>query len=253
MPSVRVFIYGVYLWWGGAIGLAGGVAWAADVTNAQAAPPRSEAAPAAEQHSPAAMGEQLATLEAGTSEPETSELAAPEPETPESETSQPETSQPETSEPETSEPVKWRPLVLRSQVPPAQRPIFGAFTGTYVMVGPHLGLGLGTAGLLLGGEVSVVHQTTEFAWFGAYVDAVHDFGRDHTRFSLGPELGWSAFGLDAGYLLSNSGNDLRHGVTLRPLVSIGYVTLFGRFSKHVNVGGRVWSELGVLLKYPFEW
>ena len=130
--------------------------------------------------------------------------------------------------------------------------MFGSFKGTYLMMGPNLALGLSSTSLLLGGEVSVVHQTTEFGWFGAYVDGVRDFGREQTRFSLGPEVGWSAFGVDAGYLLMTTPDGVSHGVTVRPLVSLGYATLFGRFSKDLTRGAPVWTELGLLFKYPIE-
>lgn len=120
------------------------------------------------------------------------------------------------------------------------------------MAGANVGLALSHSAMLLGAEASVVRQTTEFVWYGGYVDGVRDFGRDQTRFSIGPEVGWSAFGLDAGYLLLVTDGSVSHGITMRPLVSLGYVTLFGRFSKDLTAGGRVWSELGLLLKYPFE-
>lgn len=121
------------------------------------------------------------------------------------------------------------------------------------MVGANVGLGLSQSAFVLGGEVSVVRQTTEFVWFGAYVDGVRDFGRDQTRFSVGPEVGWSCLGLDAGYLLLSGANGVAHGITLRPLVSMGYVTLFGRFSKELTSSNtKIWSELGLLLKYPYE-
>jgi hypothetical protein len=148
--------------------------------------------------------------------------------------------------------IKWRPLVLRSEVPPDKRPIFGSFEGTYLMVGPHVGVGLSSRSFLLGGEVSVVHQTTEFVWYGAFVDGVRDFGREQTRFSIGPEVGFSAFGLDAGYLLVSRGDSVAHGVTLRPMISLGYATLFGRFSKELSNQTRLSTELGLLLKYPIE-
>lgn len=221
MLNARAFAGLVCASWGVVSSLTGGVVWATEETDERSAPAPVDVEPA-----------ETAPVEAPSSpvagdEPATSESAPP-------------------------KAVTWRPLAARSPVPPNERPIFGSFQGTYLMIGPHLGVGLSTPGLLLGGEVSVVRQTTEFAWFGGYVDAVHDFARDQTRFSVGPEVGWSAFGLDAGYLLTSSSNGVFHGVTLRPLVSIGYVTLFGRLSKHVNVEGRLWGELGVLLKYPFE-
>jgi hypothetical protein len=149
--------------------------------------------------------------------------------------------------------IKWRPLVLRSEVPPGMRPIFGSFKGTYLMIGPNVGLGLSFKGFVFGGEVSVVRQTNEFSWYGAYVDAVHDFGQGQTRLSIGPEIGWSAFGLDAGYqLVTFSGGGLAHLLSLRPLISLGYATLFGRFTKRLDASRPIGSELGLLLKYPIE-
>lgn len=129
--------------------------------------------------------------------------------------------------------------------------MFGTFEGTYLLGGLASGVSFGPNGVYLGGELSLVRQFQEFAWLGAYVDGVYDFGRDQTRFSVGPEVGWSALGLDGGYLLALDGAGAHSGVTARPLISVGFVTAYGRVS-HLFEPKSTWLEAGLLLKYPFE-
>ncbi len=142
-------------------------------------------------------------------------------------------------------------LSLPSKAPGPEQPMFGTFEGTYGLGGLTTGVSLDRAGFLLGGELSVVRQTREFFWFGGYLDGVYDFERKQTRLSVGPEFGWSAFGLDAGYLLALDGAGAHGGITARPLLSIGYVTVFGRVS-HLLEAQQTWVEAGLLLKYPVE-
>lgn len=142
-------------------------------------------------------------------------------------------------------------LSLPSKPTDSNEPLFGTFEGTYALGGISTGVTFAPAGFVLGAELSLVRQTQEFAWFGAYVDGVYDFGRDQIRFSMGPELGWSAFGLDAGYLLALDDVGAHSGITARPLLSIGYVSAFGRVSHLFDVG-QTWLEAGLLLKYPVE-
>src|SRR5690606_11263865 len=129
--------------------------------------------------------------------------------------------------------------------------MFGTFQGTYLSVGPSVGLGFAPSALLLGGEVSLVRQTREFFWFGAYVDLVHDFGHDQTRLSVGPEFGWSALGLDVGYVVSLHG-DGSAALSVRPMLTMGFVTVFGRVLHPVAGEAATAIESGLLVKYPFE-
>lgn len=142
-------------------------------------------------------------------------------------------------------------LSLPSRARAADQPMFGTFEGTYGLGGMSTGVSFDGGGFLLGGELSIVRQTQEFAWFGGYIDGVYDFQRKQTRLSIGPELGWSAFGLDAGYLLALDDEGAHSGITARPLISIGYITAFGRVS-HLFEDKRTWVEAGLLLKYPVE-
>lgn len=142
-------------------------------------------------------------------------------------------------------------LSLPSKPSDSNQPLFGTFEGTYALAGLSTGITFAPAGFVVGAELSLVRQTQEFAWFGAYADGVYDFGREQWRLSIGPELGWSAFGLDAGYLLALDDAGAHNGLTARPLVSIGYVAAFGRVSHLFDVG-QTWFEAGLLLKYPVE-
>lgn len=150
-----------------------------------------------------------------------------------------------------AKPSVGRSLSVGRSNPSEPQPMFGTFEGTYVLGGLASGVSFGPRGFYLGGELSVVRQFQEFAWLGAYVDGVYDFGRDQTRLSVGPEVGWSALGLDGGYLLALDDAGAHSGVTARPLISIGFVTAYGRVS-HLFEPKSTWLEAGLLLKYPFE-
>lgn len=141
-------------------------------------------------------------------------------------------------------------LSLSGKPSASSQRMFGTFEGTYGLGGVSVGTTFAPGGFVLGGELSLVRQTQEFYWVGGYVDATYDFARKQTRISVGPELGWSALGLDVGYLVVLDGETTRSGVTARPLVSIGYVTAYGRVSHLFD--DRTWLEAGLLLKYPIE-
>ncbi len=194
------------------------------------------------------------------SEPEIGSPTETVPDAPVAETAAPPTPEEERSDPaqdvpaprETAAGVSRPPsLSLPSKVPGPEQPLFGTFEGTYGLGGLTTGVSLDRGGFLLGGELSVVRQTQEFFWFGGYLDGVYDFERKQTRLSIGPEFGWSALGLDAGYLLALDGAGAHGGITARPLLSIGYVTVYGRVS-HLFEAKRTWVEAGLLLKYPVE-
>lgn len=69
-----------------------------------------------------------------------------------------------------------------------------------VPVGLNLGGTWGSSrGGILGGEVSVA-QMRHGLWFGAYADALRDFGRKTSLASVGGEVGVAFFGVDAGYV-----------------------------------------------------
>lgn len=130
-------------------------------------------------------------------------------------------------------------------------PMFGSFEGTYGLSGITTGFSFGPGGYYIGGEVSIVKQFREFTWLGAYIDGVYDFGRDQSRFSIGPEFGWSAIGIDGGFLITHDSGGTQMGFTVRPLLTMGVVSAYVRAS-HVFDPGTTWLETGLLLKYPVE-
>jgi hypothetical protein len=114
--------------------------------------------------------------------------------------------------------------------------------------------GHGPAGALLGAEVSVVHLSDEkLIWLGGYVDGVYDTARSVGRFSVGPELGWTFFGIDGGLLAQVGGARVDPGVVVRPVVTIGWLGLYARYG-HVFSGDALedFGDVGLLLKYPLE-
>lgn len=130
--------------------------------------------------------------------------------------------------------------------------LFGTFQGTYLSVGGSGAIGFAPTTGIFGGELSLVRQTPEFYWFGVYADLVRDLGREQTRLSIGPEFGWSAFGLDLGYVAILSAERVASGVSVRPMLTMGFATLFARLSHDFSSRGASWIETGLLLKYPFE-
>lgn len=159
-------------------------------------------------------------------------------------------SKPETRPLPPSKSVSAKPSAATSGAEPKR--MFGTFEGTYGSSGLVSGFSFGpTGGFYIGGELSVVRQFQEFAWLGGYIDGVYDFGKDQTRLSIGPEFGWSALGVDGGYLLAVDTAGVHHGVTARPLLTMGFVSAYGRISHLFGVNS-TWLEAGVLLKYPVE-
>ena len=119
--------------------------------------------------------------------------------------------------------------------------------GVPLAVGTHAPVGLVT-----GVEVSAFHIDEDRYWVGGYADGVRDFGTDAWRLSVGPELGLSMFGIDAGYVLQRTEGETRHGFAVRPMFTLGLLALFCRV-EHLRGGDpTTFAEVGLLAKLPFE-
>ncbi len=108
-----------------------------------------------------------------------------------------------------------------------------------------------TNGLLLGAELSVAYaHLNKGFWAGFYSDVTYDFGGNSLRVSIGPELGWAFFGVDAGLMIDNiTGDSPRVGFSVRPLLSFfGLATIYGRFTPGDNFATSF--ELGLIGKLP---
>jgi hypothetical protein len=128
-------------------------------------------------------------------------------------------------------------------------------SGWYVPVGLNLGGSMYADrpdGFVLGAEVSAAHIDVDSGfWYGAYLDALWDFGPDAFRFGLGPEIGIGVVGLDGGYLGEIHDRTYTHGFQLRLLLTLGVVAAYGRWG-HLfrHPLEEDFGELGVLVKFP---
>ncbi len=104
---------------------------------------------------------------------------------------------------------------------------------------------------VVGAEVSVGGNQS-FFWVGAYTDAMYDFGKERVRLSIGPELGILFLGVDGGLVLDVGEGKARPGFVVRPMLATGWVFPYVRFGEITGDDGYTFSEIGVLLKYPFS-
>jgi hypothetical protein len=108
-------------------------------------------------------------------------------------------------------------------------------------------------GFLIGGEFSYarLNPDDQGFWVGGYVDALWDTGPGAFRFSTGPEIGWAFLGVDGGYIGQVSDSGYTHGVAVRPMLTLAFITLAGRYG-HLfgDVRERDFGEITVLLKIP---
>lgn len=128
--------------------------------------------------------------------------------------------------------------------------------GVYLPVGVNLGAGLrqdGADGLLLGGEASLVRFWADsLAFFGGYVDYLHDFGARTHRVSIGPEIGILFAGIDAGPVFELGGGQTELGARARLFGTIAFFTLYAGEVRSLTTAQTRWTtELGLLIKIPF--
>lgn len=123
---------------------------------------------------------------------------------------------------------------------------------TWKSVGGNFGVShdAGETHFMLGGEASI-GGTYSALWGGGYVDAVYDTGTGALRFSVGPEVGFLCFGLDAGLLVEVRDGEVQPGFVLRPMLAAVYVFPYARFGWRSDASASGFSEFGLLFKYPF--
>ena len=101
-------------------------------------------------------------------------------------------------------------------------------------------------------EASLVYTDRDYTWVGGYADIGRDFAAERTRLTIGPEIGSGFFGVDAGYALELGGPNPRHGVVVRPLLSLGVIMIGGRFGHFFGEVEESFGEVGLLIKIPIE-
>ncbi|MBI5537227.1 MAG: hypothetical protein HY898_31185 [Deltaproteobacteria bacterium] len=124
--------------------------------------------------------------------------------------------------------------------------------GWYLPVGLNVGGAFHheSRGMILGAETSVAYYRRGW-WMGVYTDVLRDFGNDRTRWSVGPELGFSFVGIDGGFLTQLGEDKVYTGYQIRGLVTMSLLSLYGRggwLPSHPSEQG--FAEVGVLLKIP---
>ena len=80
---------------------------------------------------------------------------------------------------------------------------------------------------------------------------MYDSGSGALRFSVGPEVGFLCFGLDAGLLVEVRDGEVQPGFVLRPMLAAVYVFPYARFGWRSDASAPGFSEFGLLFKYPF--
>lgn len=126
---------------------------------------------------------------------------------------------------------------------------FGSEAGWSVMAGATGGGSFGTGGGgFAGGELSLARLSGGW-WTGVFADAVYDFGPDETLFTAGPELGFTALGIDGGPALRLRDGETDLGASGRLLLSFALLSLYGRYGYFPDSETHL-GQVGVLLKLP---
>jgi hypothetical protein len=113
----------------------------------------------------------------------------------------------------------------------------------YIPIGVSLGARHGH--FMFGTEVSLVFDINKWAWAGGYLDGL--YGAGQFCFSLGPELGISALGLDGGYMGCTADAPFVSRFVGRVFLTTGVLGVYAR------VGTHDYWDAGALLKIPWGW
>jgi hypothetical protein len=108
-------------------------------------------------------------------------------------------------------------------------------------------------GGFVGGELSAARLSHGGRWIGAYGDGYYDFGAQRGYVTLGPELGYKMFGVDAGGAARLGGDRVELGPTGRLFVTLGVLSIYGRyayFADALGSGDKNVVQIGALLKMP---
>lgn len=105
-------------------------------------------------------------------------------------------------------------------------------------------------GLVVGLETSAVYFSKEAGvWGGGYVDGTADLVRALYRVSVGLELGYTVFGVDAGPVLE-LGDGATPALRVRGALTIGAASFYGGALVRLQSRRESAALLGILLKIP---
>ncbi len=106
----------------------------------------------------------------------------------------------------------------------------------------------------VGGEASIVRLSRNSRFLGFYGDGYYDVGAGRTYATSGLEGGYKLVGLDGGLASRFGGDRPEWGATGRLFVSIGVVSIYGRYAYFADALGRSDEhvvQIGALVKLPF--
>jgi hypothetical protein len=128
--------------------------------------------------------------------------------------------------------------------------VFGPQPGWQVLAGPTGGVSFGSpgAGGFVGAELSLSRLEAGW-WLGGYVDGTYDFGQSAALITAGPEFGYAVFGIDGGLAARIGDDGVKLGPQGRLMISVGFFTLFGRYSYLVEPDEHL-GQAGVIFKLP---
>lgn len=108
-------------------------------------------------------------------------------------------------------------------------------------------------GWYVGGEASVVRLSRGGRYVGLYGDGYYDFGAHRTYATLGPEFGYKFVGLDVAAAARMGGDHIEWGPAGRVFVTVGVLSLYGRYAYFVESLGSDNEhvvQLGASMKLP---
>jgi hypothetical protein len=128
--------------------------------------------------------------------------------------------------------------------------------GWYGKLGVESGVVFGRdrgAAPLLGGVATFVHVNDRFEWAGVQGDLLADGNGElgtGARWSFGPEVGVSVYGVDVGYFGERLSGSTRHGMQTRVKLTVGVVALYARVSYALRGADEASFDVGMQLKAP---
>jgi hypothetical protein len=106
---------------------------------------------------------------------------------------------------------------------------------------------------LLGGVVTFVHANDQLEWYGLQADLLVDGNGAldaGARWSAGPELGVSIFGVDVSYFGERVEGQTHHGFQARAKLTIGVAAIYLRGTYALIGADESSLEAGLQLKLP---
>jgi hypothetical protein len=106
---------------------------------------------------------------------------------------------------------------------------------------------------LLGGTATLVRMNEHLEWFGLQGDLLVDWNASRdagARWSLGPELGVSLYGVDVSYFGERFDGSTHHGFQARAKLTVGVAAVYLRGAFALSGAEASSLETGLQLKLP---